>query len=122
MLSPVTHSKIKTYPRALFPDSYCAQAGPSEGASRGVVKRDRLAVAAHGCNTHTQRHCHFRAIRKYASFALSPFSRYFACTIAVASTSMIISGNASAATPIRVLVGKATSPQVSPTHLPSVSR
>jgi hypothetical protein len=44
-----------SYPRALFPDSYCAQAGPSEGASRGVVKRDRLAVAAHGCNTHTQR-------------------------------------------------------------------
>ena len=55
MLSPATHGKIKTYPRALFPDSYCAQAGPSEGASRGVVKRDRLAVAAHGCNTHTQR-------------------------------------------------------------------
>ena len=43
------------YPRSLFPDSYCAQAGSSEGASRGVVKRDRLAVAAHGCNTHTQR-------------------------------------------------------------------
>ena len=48
-------AKQISYPRALFPDSYCAQAGPSEGASRGVVKRDRLAVAAHGCNTHTQR-------------------------------------------------------------------
>ena len=31
--------RIKTYPRALFPDSYFAQAGPSEDASRGVVKR-----------------------------------------------------------------------------------
>ena len=55
VLFPAAHGKIKTYPRALFPDSYCAQAGPSEGASRGVVKRDRLAVAAHGCNRHTQR-------------------------------------------------------------------
>ena len=49
------HISVRTYPRALFPDSYFAQAGPSEGASRGVVKRDRRAVAAHGCNTHTQR-------------------------------------------------------------------
>jgi hypothetical protein len=49
------HISVRTYPRALFPDSYYAQAGPSEGASRGVVKRDRRAVAVHGCNTHTQR-------------------------------------------------------------------
>ena len=47
---------------------------------------------------------------------------YFAVTIAVTSTSMIISGNASAPTPIKVLVGKTTSPQVSLTHWPSVSR
>src|SRR5215213_3259805 len=55
LLSLKSFAKQISYPRALFPDSYCAQAGPSEGASRGVVKRDRLAVAAHGCNTHTQR-------------------------------------------------------------------
>ena len=48
-------AKQKTYPRSLFSDSYCAQAGPTEGASRGVDKRDRRAVAAPGCNTHTQR-------------------------------------------------------------------
>ena len=50
------------------------------------------------------------------------FRRYFAATIAVASTSMIISGKASAATPISVLVGNWTPPHVSPTHLPSVRR
>jgi len=33
------HISVSAYPRALFPDSYCAQTGPSEGASRGVVKR-----------------------------------------------------------------------------------
>ena len=33
------HIFVSAYPRALFPDSYCAQTGPSEGASRGVVKR-----------------------------------------------------------------------------------
>ena len=47
---------------------------------------------------------------------------YFAWMTAVTSTSMIISGNASAPTPIKVLVGKTTSPQVSLTHWPSVSR
>ena len=36
---------------------------------------------------------------------------YFAVTIAETSTSMIISGNASAPTPIKVLVGKTTSPR-----------
>ena len=46
--------KINLFPPLKPPLRY-AQAGPSEGASRGVVKRDRLAVAAHGCNTHTQR-------------------------------------------------------------------
>ena len=51
----------------------------------------------------------------------APFPRlrqtcYFAATIAVTSTSTIISGNASAPTPIKVLVGKVTSPQVSLTH------
>jgi len=45
---------VSAYPRALFPGSYCAQTGPSEGASRGVVKRGG-EVAAHGCNTRTQR-------------------------------------------------------------------
>jgi hypothetical protein len=50
----LNHIVVSTYPRTPWPASYCAQAGPSEGASRGVVKRDRRAVAAHGCNTHTQ--------------------------------------------------------------------
>ena len=43
-LSPVAFSPL-----------HSRQAGPTEGASRGVDKRDRLAVAGHGCNTHTQR-------------------------------------------------------------------
>ncbi len=64
VLSPPHSRKIKfafckyfpwrTYPRTPLA-AWQVQTGPSEGASRGVVKRDRRAVAAHGCNTHTQR-------------------------------------------------------------------
>ena len=43
-------------------------------------------------------------------------SRYFRSTTAVTSTSMIISGKASAPTPINVLAGKVMLPQVSPMH------
>ena len=38
-------SAKSTYPRSKIRPHNAAQAGPSEGASRGVVKRDRLAVA-----------------------------------------------------------------------------
>ena len=47
---------------------------------------------------------------------------YFAVTIAVTSTSTIISGKASALTPIRVCTGNVTPPQDSPMHLPIVRR
>ena len=47
---------------------------------------------------------------------------HFAATIAVTSTSTIISGNASALTPIRVCTGNLTPPHDSPMHLPIVRR
>jgi hypothetical protein len=47
---------------------------------------------------------------------------YLAATIAVTSTSTIISGKASVVTPISVFVGNVTSPQVSLTHWPRVRR
>ena len=54
-LEEYNHIVVSTYPHPLQAHLGSSQAGPTEGASRGVVKRDRRAVAAPGCQTHTQR-------------------------------------------------------------------